>query len=174
LKLDVTRENIISVTGYNGAGLLATLPLRYKIDRFGTTPVGEARPRMFILAIGVDNYGDPALTPLKLAVTDVKALAADLKASAEAGGYERAEITERLEADATKDKIAATFTDIAARVQRQDALIVLLAGHGKSVSGRYYYMPVNTRFGGPERRNITTEGIPSETWQQWDCLGAGR
>ena len=72
LKLDPTRENIVTVTAYNGAGLLATLPLRYKIDRFGATPVGEARPRMFILAVGVDGYSDPALTPLKLAVGDVE------------------------------------------------------------------------------------------------------
>jgi hypothetical protein len=148
LKLDPTRENIVTVTAYNGAGLLATLPLRYKIDRFGATPVGEARPRMFILAVGVHGYSDPALTPLKLAVGDVKTLARDLKTSAEGGGYEKAEIVERLEGDATKDKIAAAFVDIAARIQRQDALMVLLAGHGKSVSGTYYYMPVSTRFGG--------------------------
>ena len=167
LKLDPSRENIVTVTAYNGAGLLATLPLRYKIDRFGATPVGEARPRMFILAVGVDSYSDPALTPLKLAVKDVSTLARDLKASAEAGGYEKAEIIERLEANATKEKIASAFADIADRIRRQDALIVLLAGHGKSVSGRYYYMPISTRFGGPERRNITTEGIPSDTWQQW-------
>src|SRR5262249_471112 len=59
------------------------------------------------------------------------------------------------------------FSEIAARIQRQDALIMLLAGHGKSVKGRYYYMPITTRFGGPEQRNITTEGIPTEMWQQW-------
>jgi WD40 repeat protein len=165
LKLDPTRENIVTVAAYNGAGLLATLPLRYKIDRFGATPVGEARPRMFILAVGADGYSDPALTPLKLAVGDVRDLAAELKASAEGGGYEKAEIVERLEASATKDKIAAAFADIAARIQRQDALIVLLAGHGKSVSGTYYYMPVSTRFGGG--RNITTEGISTDAWQQW-------
>jgi hypothetical protein len=165
LKLDPSRENIVTVTAYNGAGLLATLPLSYKFDRFGATPVGEARPSMFILAVGVDGYADPGLTPLKLAVGDVKTLARDLKTSAEGGGYEKAEIIERLEADATKEKVAAAFADIAARIQHQDALIVLLAGHGKSVSGRYYYMPVSTRFGGG--RNITTEGIASETWQQW-------
>ena len=165
LKLDPGRENIVTVAAYNGAGLLATLPLRYRIDRFGATPVGEARPRMFILAVAVDSYNDPALTPLKLAVKDVSILARDLKAPAEAGGYEKAEIFERLEANATKEKIASAFADIADRIRRQDALIVLLAGHGKSVSGRYYYMPVSTRFGGG--RNITTEGIASETWQQW-------
>ncbi len=118
LTLDPTRENIISVTAYNKAGVLATLPLRYKLDRFGITPVGEARPRMFILAIGVDGYTDPALTPLKLAGGDVRSLATSLKASAEAGGYERAEIVERLELDATKEKIASAFADIASRVYR--------------------------------------------------------
>jgi hypothetical protein len=165
LKLDPSRANIVTVTAYNGAGLLASLPLRYKIDGSGATPVGQARPRMFILGIGIDGYREPALTPLKLAVKDVTALARDIKASAEAGGYEKAEIMERLEADATKEKIAAAFAEIAARISRQDALIVLLAGHGKSVSGRYYFMPISTHFGGG--RNITTEGIPSEIWQKW-------
>jgi WD40 repeat protein len=167
LKIDPNRDNIVTVTAYNGAELLATLPLRYKIDRFGTTAVDEPRPRMFIVAIGVDGYSEPALTPLKLAVKDVKALANNIRAAAEGGGYEKAEIIPHLEAAATRENIAATFADIAARAKLQDALIVLLAGHGKSVSGRYYYMPVNTLFGGPDRRNITSEGIPTETWQQW-------
>ncbi len=108
---------------------------------------------------------EPALTPLKLAINDVKTLARNLKLVAEAGGYAKAEIIERVEVDATKERIASAFTEIASRIERQDALIVLLAGHGKSNAGRYYYLPINTRFGGG--RNLTTEGIPAETWQQW-------
>jgi hypothetical protein len=167
LKLDPSRENIVTVTAYNGAGLLANVPLRYKIDRFGATPADQPRPGMYILAIGVNSYNEPALTPLKLAINDVKTLARNLKLVAEAGGYAQAEIIERVDADATKERIAFAFADIAGRIQRQDALIVLLAGHGKSVSGSYYFLPVSTRFGGTERRNVTTEGIPSDTWQQW-------
>lgn len=92
LRIHPTRENIVTVTAYNGAGLLATVPVAYRIDRFGVTPAGQPRPRMFILAVGVDGYIGPALTPLIFAVKDVRTLALKLKAAAEAGGYDRVTI----------------------------------------------------------------------------------
>lgn len=165
LRFDPARENTVIVTAYNKAGLLSSTPLVIRIDKYGATPASEPRPRMFILAVGVNGYTEPALTPLKLAVNDVQSLARSIKLVAEAGGYENAAIVERVEADATREKIATAFADIAAQAGRQDTLIVLLAGHGKSTAGRYYYLPHNTRFG--NGRNLTTEGIPTELWQRW-------
>ena len=81
----------------------------------------------------------------------------------EAGGYDRAEIITRLETDATKDRISEAFADIANRAERQDTLIMVLAGHGKSIGGSYYYLQIDTHFGGG--RNLTTAGIPAERWQ---------
>jgi hypothetical protein len=40
LRIDPARKNIIEITGYNGAGLLATEPYRIEIDKFGVTSDG--------------------------------------------------------------------------------------------------------------------------------------
>ena len=156
------------MTGYNGAGLLATEPRSAKVLGDGTirNPESEPLARMFIVAIGVNTYETMQLAPLEFPVRDVRTLAAALKAVAEAGRYEKpVEIIELTQENAVKAKIEARFAELAGRVRRQDALIVLLAGHGDSVAGRYFYYPADARLGGS--RNYETEGIPIETWSRW-------
>ena len=166
LNLDPSKKYIVSVTAFNGAGNLASKPVEYRIDKFGETPAEQPRPRMFILAIGVDSYTGPNLKPLNYAVNDVKELSKALKAAAEAGGYDPpTEIIERTEKDATKDKIEAAFKDIADRVQPKDAFILHLAGHGRSVQAQYYYVPYGAHLEG--EHTIDTEGIPLKDWFRW-------
>ena len=54
LKVDPSHPNTIEVTAYNGQELIATPPLAITVDAFGATT--EERPRMYVLAIGVDKY----------------------------------------------------------------------------------------------------------------------
>ena len=53
LRINPSRENLIEVTAYNGAGLMATERYSIKIDRFGES--AEPRPRMHVLAVGVER-----------------------------------------------------------------------------------------------------------------------
>lgn len=130
------------------------------------------RPRMHILAIGVNSYDTrlkptdyPTLNPLTLAVADVLSLEQAIAEVSANGGYGKGLSLERTEADATRDRIADAFNELAGSVNPQDAFVLLIAGHGHSVDGRYYFYPVTTRIGGG--RNYETEGIPTETWQTW-------
>ena len=52
LKLLPGQDNVIEVTAYNGAGLLATTPWRHLEGKFGE-PSGS---RMHVLAVGVSDY----------------------------------------------------------------------------------------------------------------------
>src|SRR5262249_10523282 len=63
-----------------------------------------------------------------------------------------------VEENASKERIARTFEEIAARdLDQRDGLIVILAGHGLSDGKCYYYVPYGATFG--QGRNITTEGV---------------
>jgi hypothetical protein len=168
IKIDPGKEdNVVTITAFNGAGLLATEPYEIKIDRFGIqTKDSEPRARMFIVAIGVNTYDTPQLPPLNFPVRDVQTLAKAFKAVAEAGGYEKpAEIIDLTHEKAVKDLIEAAFADLAKRTRRQDTLIVLLAGHGESVAGRYFYYPSNAKLGGDH--DVGTDAISIETWARW-------
>jgi hypothetical protein len=89
-----------------------------------------------------------------------------LHAVAESSGYKEAKIIKRLEPDAIREKIRGAFEEIAAfPYQRVDTLVVLLAGHGRSVDGKYYYLPFDTHFGGG--RDVFTDGISTDSWKEW-------
>jgi hypothetical protein len=158
LKLDAKRDNVITVTAYNGRDLLATRPFRIEVSKGDIIAPGERRPRLQIVAIGVNTYGGDRLKPLQLAVSDATELAAKLKLVAEGGGYDVPEPIRLIEKDATKTGIARIFAELANRdFDQQDALIVLLAGHGLSDGKCYYYVPYGATFG--QGRDITTEGV---------------
>jgi len=173
IKIDPSQDNVVTVTAFNEAGLLATAPYEIEIDHFGVQAKDQPRSRMFIVAIGVNDYDTPQLAHLNFPVRDVQTLAAAFKNVAEAGGYDSAEILELTQKNAIKDKIEAAFADLAKRVRYQDTLIVLLAGHGESVEskqgdvvvGRYYYYASNTKLG--NGHTVETDGIGVESWERW-------
>src|SRR5262249_3563298 len=53
-RVDPGQINIIEITAYNRAGLIATPTFRIMVDKFGATT--EERPRMHVLSIGVNKY----------------------------------------------------------------------------------------------------------------------
>lgn len=178
LKLDFKHKggNEVTVIAFDGGDdgqALASEPLVFKIEPDGGVSVGdEVAPRMHVLAIGVNSYDtrltpndNNLLTPLTLAVGDVQRLKSAIAQVSVNGGYKQGLMRERVEAEATRERIEDAFRELAAEVKPVDAFVLLLAGHGNSVDGRYYYYPVTTKFG--EGRNNDTDAIAVETWQKW-------
>ena len=160
LIVDPGQANIVEVTAYNGAGLLATLPLRITVDKFGTTTT--ERPRMHVLAIGVNKYRMPAYQ-LNYAVNDAEAFA---EAMTRVGRelFAGVDVTTLEEEKVTRDDIAAAFKQISTVTKPGDVFVLFLSGHGVSVDGRYYYYPQNLDFAaGQDYRN----GIGQDLWQEW-------
>ena len=137
-------DNTIEVVAYNGSNLLASLPARTTVKFTG--PADKMRPKLHILAIGINKYVDKGWTPpgsttnfffepLDLAVKDAKAFAASMKKAA-AGLYDEVLVTEVLDQDATRENLAKIVDKVAASIHPRDTFILFAAAHGYSKDER--------------------------------------
>jgi WD40 repeat protein/uncharacterized caspase-like protein len=154
-------ENTVEVVAYNGPNLVASAPARAKVTWTGTEP--SVPPRLYLLTVGINDYLDAALR-LKYAVPDAKALAA---AFSEAGGghYESVLVTNVLDGDATSAKLDQVFTNLAGRVRPRDVFVFFAAGHGKTLDGRYYFIPYDLRY--QNEQSLARDAIGQDRLQAW-------
>jgi WD40 repeat protein/uncharacterized caspase-like protein len=154
-------ENTVEVVVYNGANLVASAPARAKITWTGTEP--SVPPRLYLLAVGINDYLDSALR-LKFAVPDAKALAAAFS-EAGRGHYESVLVANALDGDATAAKLDQVFADLAGKVRPRDVFVFFAAGHGKTLDGRYYFIPYDLRY--QNERSLVRDAIGQDKLQAW-------
>jgi WD40 repeat protein len=154
-------ENTVELVAYNGANLVASAPARAKITWTGTEP--SVPPRLYLLAVGINDYLDATLN-LRYAVPDAKALAAAL-AEAGRGHYETVVVTNVLDRDATAGKLDQVFADLASKVRPRDVFVFFAAGHGKTVDGRYYFIPYDLRY--QNEQSLVRNAIGQDKLQAW-------
>ena len=120
-----------------------------------------------MLAVGLNDYADAELK-LSYAVPDAKALAEAL-GEAGKGLYEDVEVTLVQDAAVNRERLAASFTALAGKVRPTDVFAFFIAGHGKTVDGRYYFIPRDFRRAGERitQRDVQAQGIAQEEWQAW-------
>ena len=104
--------------------------------------------------------------PLKLtyAVPDAKSLASALKDAGQ-GHYEDVIVTHVLDGDATAAKLDQVFTDLAAKVRPRDVFVFFAAGHGKTLDGRYYFIPQDLRY--HTEQSLVRDAIGQDRLQVW-------
>jgi WD40 repeat protein len=161
LKLLPGQANQIEVTAYNGSGLVATTPLKITVDNFGTTTA--PRPRMFVLAVGVDTYRMKDYR-LSFAAHDALSFA---KALAVVGAslFDEVRPITLTETQVNEADIAKAFDAIARQAKPNDVFVLFLGGHGKSIAGRYYYYPQTIDFA--VGHTVETNGIGQDKWESW-------
>ena len=161
LKLAPGQDNIIEVTAYNGAGLLATTPWRHVEGRFGE-PSGA---RMHVLAVGVSEYARKDWR-LSYAANDAKAFTELMQAAGKGKGlYDDVKTSLVLETEATEKGIEAAIERMRGDVHANDVFILYLAGHGKNIAGTYYFLPQDLTFEGG--RTIQKDAIDQSKLQRW-------
>ena len=136
LKVDPSKAHIVDFTAYNGAARVATLPFPVAVDKFGVTT--NERPRMYVLAIGVDKYRSPDYQ-LSYAVKDTLAFTKAIQKVAPAPTARSSETL--IDEQVTEANMTAEFERIGSAAKATDVFVLFLAGHGKSVNGRYNYFP---------------------------------
>lgn len=103
------------------------------------------RGRLYVVAVGVGEYAEKGWS-LNYPAKDARALAELLRAR---GGkvYDRVDVVPVLDRAATKATIEDTIKDVAELTRPQDALVVLLCGHGALLGDRMYFAPHDLRPG---------------------------
>jgi len=162
-------NNEIEVVAYNATNLIASVPVRATVT--GPAPATAAPARLFVLAVGLNDYAD-AKFKLTYAVQDAKALADALQVTGK-GLYSEVNVTLVQDADARRDKIDAIFTELAGKVKPTDLFVFYIAGHGKTVDGRYYFVPQDFHFDGDRTspaeidKAVVAQGVGQARWQTW-------
>jgi WD40 repeat protein/uncharacterized caspase-like protein len=112
----------------------------------------------YVLAVGVNEYANSEYN-LKYAVADARDFAAELKRQqAKLGNYERVEVISLIDRDATKANILKSLTDLFAKVQPEDALVIFFAGHGTAQQNRFYLIPQDLGYAG-SRTQLNSAGL---------------
>ena len=153
-------RNIIEITAYNSAGRLASEPFHREIDKFGEA---KERPRMYILSVGVSNYANQDWH-LDYAAGDAKSFGDTLKAAA-SGLYAEPRLIYLPNEQATIAGIEAAMNKLQGEVRADDVFVMFLAGHGRSIEGRYYFLPQNLQPG--RGQTIMQDGISEDILQKW-------
>lgn len=134
----VPGDNDVSVIAFNAQNSIQSVvrTVSFKSSR------PAVAPRLHILAIGIDEYKDKAVS-LKFAAKDARDLGARWQQQA-AGIYGAGNITlETLtDAQASRAGIQAKIDEIAARVKPTDHFMLFIASHGVLL-GEQYYMVTN-------------------------------
>ena len=154
-------RNRVEVLAYNAAELIASEPLELVIDRAGITAGG--RGTLHVLVAGVNDYAEPRFR-LAYARQDALAVADMLKAAGESL-FDAVEVVPVLDAQVTRAGLDAAFAAVSARARPEDTFVFFLAGHGKTIANRYYFIPQDFQPG--EDRSYETHWIGQELWQEW-------
>jgi uncharacterized caspase-like protein len=138
-----------------------------------------------VLAVGVSQYRDPALTSgVRFAAKDAVAIAETLQryGYADAASVKAVVLTD---AAATRVKIEAELAAMAERVGPNDLFVLFLAGHGTALDdGEYYYLPADAIYTsaadlkqaalqGPQLRGLLSRIKSSKTMVLLDTCSSG-
>lgn len=151
-------QNTIEVVAYNRANLVASTRASSTAT---AAPTAAAKPRLFVLAAGINTYADRRLN-LSNPVNDTDALGKILQQAGKEN-YEQVAVTKLNNEQVTRDRLEVAFADLASRMRPTDVFVFFLAGHGLTENGRYYFIPHDFAPNAP----IAKSGISQDQFQVW-------
>jgi len=120
-----------------------------------------AKSRMYVLAIGINQYADAALN-LQFAAKDANAVG-ELFRHRGQKLYEQVIVKTLMDQAATRDAIKQAVKQVAAETRLQDTLVLFLAGHGTMVGQRYYFVPYELRKQADRLEDdLRQQGLPAD------------
>jgi len=122
------------------------------------TDAFEIKPKLYVLAIGVSQYADPALQ-LHYAAKDAQDFAAALQKQ-KGGLYRDVQVKVLTDDKANRDDVLDGLEWIRTQTTSLDVAMVLLSGHGvNDRSGTYYFLPHDANVEKLLRTGISMEDI---------------
>jgi WD40 repeat protein len=154
-------DNAIDIVAYNAKGLLASAPVQVTIHWDGVA--GATPPRLFVFAIGINDYYDSRLR-LNYAVADAKSLSSAL-AVAGRNLFPVIRVATALDEEATRDHIQSIFAKLVGEMKPSDVFLFFIVGHGATIDGRYYFLPYDFRY--DNENSIRDKAIDQDQLQAW-------
>lgn len=154
-------DNVVELLAYNEKGLVASQPSRVTVKATG--PAAVTKPRLFVLAVGVNDYYDSRLR-LNYAVPDARAIAAAFE-KAGTGFYESVKAVTVIDADVTRANLEKVFARLATEVKTTDVFVFFIAGHGRTLDGHYYFLPQDFKY--RDQNSYAENGLSQQQWQKW-------
>src|ERR1051325_10858974 len=128
----------------------------------------------YIIAVGVNEYENSQYN-LKYAKADAQSFGDEMRRrQIQLGGFERVEVIQLLDQDATKANILAALKRLAGetgppslkaspldalkRAEPEDTIVIYFAGHGTAQAQRFYLIPHDLGYNG-ERTKLTEQGL---------------
>jgi WD40 repeat protein len=157
-------DNAIEVVAYNGRNLLASLPVSTKVK--WDAPADQPKPKLHVIAVGINDYNDPTFPKLSHGVDDAKAFGAAMQAGGEGlYGKDNVEVTYVLDKEATAERLDHIIDAVGAKTHPRDTFIFLAAAHGKSENGRFHMIPQDYRSDAPG--TLAEKTIGQDRLQDW-------
>lgn len=165
--------NVIEIVAYNRSNLVSSAPLRVTVQGPPLALPDPSRTRLFVLAAGLDNYADKKFQ-LTYSVRDADAVTRALT-SAGKGLYRDVVVKLLKNEEVVADKLDTAFKELAKQVTAADVFVIYLAGHGKTVDGRYHFIPQTFKVSGELTLQsvdaaVKAQGISQEQWQRWFAM----
>ncbi|MFZ0746120.1 MAG: caspase family protein [Terracidiphilus sp.] len=140
------------------------------------------RGEVYVLAIGINQYANADYN-LKFAVDDARAFGDVLRRNETSlQQFDRVEVVPIYDGDATKANILSAFSDLAAKAQPEDVVLVFIASHGTAYQGHFYLVPHDIGYSGSRThldsnalQTILNHSISDRDLEQaFEGLDAGR
>ncbi len=135
-----SRDVVVSIIATNGFGASVPSTIHLKWQGRANIDPSEAKPMLYVLAVGVAKYADPNLE-LLFAAKDAADFSDAMKPQA---GLRYRDIKFQMLTDekATKANVLAGLDWIRKQTTSQDIAMVLLSGHGvNDRTGDYFFLP---------------------------------
>lgn len=132
------RITVVAKNRYNESPALS-----FDVERTGGPAELEQiyKPDLYLLSVGVSDYGSPHLKPLSFAHLDATAVAESLQAHNQTI-FRTIDSTVLTEKQASQNNILSALGSISRRAEQKDLTIVFLSGYAKMAEdGNYYFVP---------------------------------
>jgi len=128
-------------------------PAKIKVSYTGA----ERKSSLYVLAVGVSKYKNPALN-LNYGAVDAKGIA-DYFQKQQPGIYKDIVVRTLYDEQANKANILAALSDMK-DTKPEDTVVIYMAGHGDTIADGWYFMPTDVRY--PEREDeVRDRGLAS-------------
>jgi hypothetical protein len=145
-------ENRIRVVAYNSRNI-ASVEQQIVLESTGM----RNPPRLFVLAVGVNDYGDRDLN-LRYAETDARMIA-EVFRSQQGKLYDEVFTRLLIDRDATRENILQELNEFVGQARTHDVVVVFLAGHGVQSRDTYYYIGHDADINNPSLRGLSQDDL---------------